>query len=338
MAYISEAFLYVPFDEEPFMQMVSSALLTDNGITPTLVDGVFEKAWQMVDTCYLETAATGSLTTSFSIGFWLKSTNPGMVTDPGTLETLPLKMPLISKATFVVGATVTASTYTIIIWEETQSTGGNVLKVKIKGTRSAVTVEPILTSSEYAIGSFHHFWIAYDGGSDIFRLYIDAVEDQSATISGSIPTTLSVNAATFSLNKNVTGELYEIARNSGILDDLVILTSSVTDVQNIARVANNSAAYLIDTDYSTLEEVDCGAVFDDPGTIEVNGITRNRGYLYVGRSDGSILRGSNSLWDSRREFKNTNEMDVLTTTSKSSNSSMAIQDGVLQVEDKVIRI
>jgi hypothetical protein len=292
----------------------------------------------MSDTTKIQSTDTISPTTELTIGFWLKSTHPGMVTNPGDNSTKSLKMPVLSKATFSVTTNIAVSSYTFLVWEETQSNGKNVLKVKIKGTKNFVLAEATLTSSEYEVGEFKHYWIVYKGSTSTFDLYVDTILDSGATTSGTVPTSLSVNVSTLAVNDNISGELWEVARNKGVIDDLVIFSSAKTSGSTITRAANKGAVYVADSTYVDIEEIDNAIVFDDPGTAQISAIHVNRGRIYVARTDGKLLRGTKLLWESRREFGNNAELDSLTTVSKNSSGFVRVSAGSLKIQDNIVRV
>lgn len=337
MAYTSDTIFHVTCDAEPLANAVSGNFFTSYGDIPIIEDSVFDGGWKMDDTVYADSTDSIAPTNRFTIGFWLKSVNPGVATNLSNVA-VPLKMPVLSKATFTAGTTVTSSSYTFIVWEETQTDGTNKLKVKIKGLRSAATAERTLTSSSYVVGIFHHFWIAYDGTTDLLNLYIDTIQDAGATQSGTMPTTLSSNPSKLAINDNVPGERYEIARNQGTIDDIIIFNTTKTTGSTIAKAANNGALFVAEANYINAEEIDQAVVFDDPGTAQITSVHGNRSMLYVARSDGKLLRGTKLLWESRREFGNAKELVNLTTVNKGSGGLIRVSAGSLKIQDKIVRV
>lgn len=336
MSYASDVIFHIPFDSEPIANAVTTQFLTSN-TTPVMVDGVFGNAWQMPNNDYLQSNDTISPTTALTIGFWLKSVNPGIVTDPNLNISKPLKMPVLAKSTFTVLTSISAVSTTFLVWEETQDDGTNVLKAKVKGTKNSALAEATITSSPYQVGIFKHFWIVYDGTALSLRLFVDTIED-FGTIIGTIPSTLSVNTSKLTINNNVDGSLWQVTRNQGVIDDLVIFSSAKTTASTIARAANKGALYVADNAYTAVDEIDQAIVFDDPGTAQITSVYSNGGRLYVARSDGKLLRGTKLLWESRREFSNDNEINSLTAVNKGDSGFVRVSLGSLKIQNKIVRV
>lgn len=332
MAYTAETLFHLKFDAEPLMNSVTSSFFNAVGNTPKLVEGVFDKAWKMDDTIYVESSDPIALSSAFTIGFWLKSVHLGVVTNPSTNATQPLKMPLLSKATFLVGPTISAPSYTFIIWEESLVNGKNVMKIKIKGAGS----DYVATTSEYEVGYFKHFWLVYDGST--FRVFIDTIEDFEMTETGTLPNGLPANSDELSINENVEGEAWEISRNRGTLDDLVIFDSAYMNVETVKRAANSGVLYVSDTSYLSLRELDQVAIFDDPGTATITAVHSKGDKVYVSRSDGKILTGTKLIWESRRNFGKEKEADSLTIVNQGDSGLFSVADGSMSLQEKIVRV
>ena len=337
MSYASNVLFHASFDANPLSNAVTSAFFNVFGTTPIIEPGVFGNAWRMDDTVYIDSNDASTLTTKLTVGFWLKSVNPGIATNPSRVA-VPLKMPVVAKSAFVVGSTVVGYSSTVFnIWEETQDDGTNVMKFRVDGFKIGL-VNATLTSSPYPTGVYHHFWLICDCVAGKLRLFVDTFEDLGATVSGTIPTTFTVTFAKVSVNNNTFGNRYEIVRNQGAIDDLVIFSDAIVSPTTIVRAANDGALYVADTAYLNLDEVDQSAVFDDPGTAQINSIYGNRGRVYVARSDGKLLRGTKLIWQSRREFGNPKEANNLVTISKGHTGSVSASDGSLKIQDKIVRV
>lgn len=337
MSYASNVLFHASFDANPLSNAVTSTFFNVFGTTPVIETGVFGNAWRMSDTVYIDSNDLASLTNKLTVGFWLKSVNPGVATNPSHVA-IPLKMPVVAKSAFVIGSSVVGYSSTAFnIWEETQDDGRNVMKFRVDGFKIGI-VSATLTSSPYAAGVYHHFWLVCDCVAAKLRLFVDTFEDLGATTSGTLPTTFTVTFAKISVNNNTFGNKYEIVRNKGAIDDLVIFSDAIVSPTSIVRAANDGALYIADTAYQNLDEVDQPAVFDDPGTAQINSVHGNRGRVYVGRSDGKLLRGTKLIWQSRREFGNPKEAKNLITISKGHAGSVTAADGSLKIQDKIVRV
>ena len=359
---------HFPFDTEPFIDSVHGSILNKTGTTPEVTDGVFDGAWQMAENCWISSPDSFSVPNGFSIGFWLKSVNPGVVTVPVTNATVSLKMPLFSKATFTEMAqqeeqqqqqsfslfisppSYQSSQYStvnnavgnvIIAWEETQTSGKNVMKVALRGKRNNVVTISTITTSEYKVGTFNHFWITWDKSAvpnPTLRVYINTIEDTGLTRVGNVPDTLLVSSAPFSLNRSVVGPLYQIARNTGVLDDFVVLSVANNSSATIAKVANKGALYVANENYADIEEIDQAALFDDPGTSQVTSLHPSNGKVYVARSDGELLRGTKLVWESRRDFGNNKESEHINLVNKGEDGYVLFSAGSLSIKNQIVRV
>jgi hypothetical protein len=340
MSYASDVIFYVPFDSDPILEVKSSTFFTSYGVEPIMVPAKFKTGWQMSDTTYIGINNSITLSSAMTIGFWLNSVNPGVVTNPTSKATVPLLMPLMSKASFTGTTNINSSTWTFIMWEETQIDGTNIMKVALQGLVNTTSVYCTLYSSPYDVGVYHHFWIVYSGGSvPSLRLFVDTVEDYSSTIYGTIPAQLSMNSATFSINNSVLGPSYQIARNQGIIDDLAIFSSVKDDTATIKEAANNGIAYIAVSEQVGTVEVDQAAVFDDPGTAQINAVYPSRGRLYIARSDGQLRRGDKLLWQSRKDFSQNAEIEYVTSiVKKATDGTATISDNSLSITDAVVRL
>lgn len=332
MSYTNDTFIHATFDSTPIIEYKAAiAILPDDlGTEQTLVNGVFGKALQLEETlsCY----TPQDISVAFGMGFWLKSVNPGMVLNPISNEFESLRMPLFIKGSVSLVSNTYIPSASLLVYEKTNDDGTNQLVIYLKGS-STVTA----TSSSYSTGQFHHFWINYDGGSNTLDLYIDAVLDTGLTKIGTIPTVLIATSDPFNINDLAPGPSYAVARNSGVIDDLVMFFTTKT-ISEIIRIVNMGAIYIADSDYSNAEEVDQILLFDDPSEVKVNAITSNRGNVYVARSDGKVLRGNHSVWESRRDFNDNRELNYVTVVKKSDDNTISIENGVLTIVNNIIRI
>lgn len=332
MSYANTLF-HLTFDELPLTDPVGSTVIT--GGDPELVDGIFGNALSLPGTNIYRDAVTVSQKMSFS--FWLKSTNPGVAQNPSTNEATALHMAVMFQGVMSYSSGVFSdSTPSFIFYEKTQSDGTNKLFIVFSGLNIALSpVTYTLESSAYDVGKFHHFFVNYNGEANTVTLYINLEEDINAVTTGSVPATLNTSSY-LTINKDAPGSGYQVIENQGILDDLAIFNKNFA-LADIRRMCNMGVLYVADTSYSDIEEVYHGILFDDPNTVQSNSVFANRGNIYVGRSDGVVLRGTRSIWESRREFSNIREIENLTIIKKT-DDTVSIEDGLLKVKNEIIRI
>jgi hypothetical protein len=347
MAFSPDTSLLASFDQEWPIDAINGAFNISGNFTT--VPGRFGNAVALNGASF-DISALDSLSSSFTLGFWLKPLNLGVVTNPNTNATQPLKMALFTKSSpsySAITKQTTLSSEKFSVWEETQADGTNVLKIRVSGATSA-----ILTSSPYSAGTFHHFWIVYNGNNDeelplpfpfpigysYLAMFIDGEADTGAVLTGDVPSSLNSSTSHFYINNSIDGYAFETIRNFGFLDDLVIFSTSRILKTDLFRALDLGISYITDMDLIDDDEATFGTIFNDTSTIQINSICGNRGSVYVGRSDGQLLKGSRVLWESRRDFSNSNEKDCLSIVTRSSTDNYVIQNGTLKVTNAIIRV
>lgn len=330
MSYTSETALFLDFDTSPLYAEGANpeVALTEQNIT--LENAIFSNGWKMETNSYAEFTKLTDVYDEFSISFWLKPVNLGLASD-GT----SLRMPIISQGGFaIVGDTVSlVDTSSFSIYEETLENGNNQLVLALMNTSNFITY---YTSPEYSVGEFHHFWISWFGADQLLKLYIDQ-EEVAFTASGTVPYFLGSGTFTFKLNYNCPGRVTTNLRNTGTIDDLLILDTYYNDVDLVKRVSKYGGIYISNNDYLLFEEIYQGWLFDDSGTVEITGISNSRGQIYIGKSNGQILKGSKKIWDNRINFGNNKELARLSVFSREY-SLPSITNGVLNIKNEIIRI
>ena len=334
MSYVSDAEIYLPFDGSLLDLVSGTPLITSS--SPTYVDGVFNQGIDLENSFTATESSLNSLTNQFTIGFWLNPVNPGMVTNTTTGLTESLKMPLFSKSAFSYSSSTgltTPSATKFIIWEETQSNGTNLMKITVNGASSSATY----ISKAYTTGTFHHFWIVYNGVIPSIQVYVDLTLDGGMVI-GAIPSSLPTSSYPFGINLGLAGAQYNTALNEGTLDDLVVFNSARDSVNDIYRAITFGAPYVIDSVLSLTDEIDQAVVFNDSTTIQITAMFGNRGNIYAGRSDGKILQGVRTLWESRRDFSNDDEINFMSIITRSATDNLTIGNGILNITNAIVRV
>lgn len=330
--FILSAVLFLNVTNSSLTNAVSGNVFDTFG-SITTTNGIFGTALQLTGDTYYDVDALSSITNQFTFSFRLTSTNPGMVTNPNDNSTQPLQMALFNKSTlsYSSGTGQTVATNDMFsMWEETQSDGTNVMKIQVNGATSATR-----TSLPYTVGVSHHFWIEY--GSSSLNVYIDGAI-ANGSLSGTVPSSLTGSVARFGINKGLASFGYQMSRNFGILEDLFISSQADSSVTDIFRALDLGAIYVADSTKVTQDEVSFGSTFDDTSTIQVNAIYGNRGNVYVGRSDGTLTKGNRTIWESRRDFANADEINYMTIITRSTTDNYVVQQGALTVTNAIIRV
>lgn len=258
-----------------------------------------------------------AITDSMTMGFWLYSVSPGVSTDETTGAAVPITMPLIDWDE-------AGSTYSpvIKITENTTSSSGNNLTV------SLLDDSYYASSENYLTGVWHYFWIVYDGTVPAISIYVDGkLHTLQNEVGGSPPASLGGGNLDLYINHELDGYSSAVAKNYGYITDLCVFNTVRTSILDMQKVINNGVLYIADTNYNTVQADGFGVYFDDPDTITMTSSIDDMSYVYVGRNDGKIMRGSPLLWEVRRVFSNSDE-----------DSNVNTKTGFLELNNSTIRL
>ena len=323
--------LYYTFDDATFRNEVDTATMTVTG-SPSIVPAEISDGWQMDTNTYASTSTSLGITNAFSIGFWLKSVNPGLGNDAGTL--VPMKMSLFAKAQVNDGgASTTITNAQFYVWEETQPDGTNVMKIFLKNASGS---DCTVTTPTYTVGVFHYFVLVYSAGS--FTCYIDGVS-VGVTTSAAVPSSLASTTQNFVLNKGPDGNSYELIHNTGVLDDLFLCNTALSS-NDASKVYTTGVQYVFNSSYTSILEVDNSIVFSDPSTVQVNVVGSDNSDIYVGRSDGKLLKGYRQLWQYKQGFGSKSEQQLIEDEfgPVGNGSKYSITNGVLTVKSILVNL
>ncbi|GAG89886.1 unnamed protein product [marine sediment metagenome] len=168
--------------------------------------------------------------------------------------------------------------------------------------------------------------------SDGLGLRIDGKED-TLTYSGSLPTSMNGSLLDLYINHNLEGYATNIAKNYGYISDIFMLNVANSSEADIQRVVNDGVEYLVDDNYINTYVEKSNIYFNDPDTITVTSTIDDMSYVYMGRNDGKILRGSPLMWQTRRTFATDEEVELLDLSSDDITST-----GFLELKDKSVRL
>jgi hypothetical protein len=320
--FIDSVKLYVKFDDETLIDEITNNTFVATG-TDLIVDilsgglGYGMKHNQSLELSNFPF----SISTDFSIGFWLYPQNQGQVINPDTGVITNLIMPLIS---FFSG------TEPIIeITEISQSNDTNFLSIRLEEIYSA-------TTEEYDVDMFHFVYISWKGETGSITIFIDGKE-QVTTTSGTVVT--SIGGATMNMFINKISETgFNITQNIGFIDDLVVFNDSKKAAQRSSNAINFSVDYIVDDTLVNLNESGQSFLFNDPATVRTTSMTDDLSFIYVARDDGKILRGSPLFWEVRKVFSENNEKDLIEETVLDNGSPSSLDGGFLKIESSVVRL
>ena len=198
----------------------------------------------------------------------------------------------------------------------------------------------IFSSEEYTTGEFHYFWFSYNGVGQVAKLFIDGKESQLTMEQGSeVPVELSHYPTTpFHINLSGIGNASLLRGNSGLIDEVIVMSQSYFDEDTIGRHINLGSEFAINGALLTRNEVSAGFAFDDPTALSLNAVYSNGKNIYMGRSDGKLFRGDRLLWQARKDFANKDEIDFLRANILGDDSIISIDDGALTIKKASVRI
>jgi hypothetical protein len=272
-----------------------------------------------------------------TLGFWLYPTYPGVVADEDDNSISPLKISLLNIANTDPSMREDDESNMLILYEETQENGNNRLVIVFEDVS---TGNYIARTEEYTPTIWHHFLFVYNGALETFNVLIDG-KQTTLTEDGLLPVFLDMQISDFKINKKVVSGDNDVANNQGYIDDVFVLNSSDVSIVNseefVLKIIGNSSEYALDFDNEFIEDADTGFFIDqDPTTINITSMTRDTSRFFIGRTDGSILEGSALLWQTRRDFSNPDEQDVL--NKNIFGDKIEIQNGILKIENSVVKI
>ena len=286
------------FSNTTIVEEVSqTSLVSFGGTATTSTSGyVMQNDQYLFGDGFLSNGYNSSITEEYTLGFWLYSISPGLAIDSITGNLLSIEMPVI---VFVDGS---SAEHTIIeITEHTQTSGNNSLRILERGGYSAF-------SEEYEPNKWHHFWITRNSGG--LQIFIDSVEqtlqDESGTISTKVTDGLNMFLYTY-INHSLDGYGEAVAKNMGVIDDIFLLNVKNNIPSDMQRVVNDGVLYVVDDIFTNTNIVKSDIFMNDPEMITDNSMVYDLSYIFVGRNDGKIMRGSPLFWEARKSFSDNEE-------------------------------
>jgi hypothetical protein len=300
---ISDLKLLLRFQTPSLYEEVSSTTMDAvGGSTPQILQG---GGYIMSDDQYLMgTGDSGGgydidISDAFTLGFWLYSVNPGVATNSSNGDPVSISMPVIS-----FNEVGSGNDNTIEITENTTVDGENNLTVTLNGGNYSAS------SEDYAPLKWHYFWIVYTGTT--LYIYVDGIRHTLQDVVGVIPPSIKNSSMLdMFINYSATGYAYNVAKNYGYISDIFLTNTANNSISNIQRVINNGVQYFVDNTYTNLNIEKSSIYFNDPDTITVTSSIDDMSYVYLGRNDGKILRGSPLFWETRRSFAQDGEAELL---------------------------
>ena len=336
MGYLLSAKTYLRFDSTNMLvNSITNVPFVSNGTNTTILSATGNLGYVMQENQYL----TGSnvslgISNEMIMGFWLYPDNPGIVVNNSN-EIIPLRMSLLDFDNYVLNPSI--SECNLVLYEETQEDGKNKLFISIEGGSQSnffLETEPYLSSL------WHYFLITYNGIQGFFDVIIDG-KKSTTTGTSYIPSSLGLVYSDININRKILIGSSDVSSNNGIIDDFFVLNTCFENTLEsehfVQKIVNHNTDYVLDSDNELLFDIDTGFyISKDPTTISVTSMSKSTNRFFAGRSDGSILEGSSLMWQSIRDFSNTNEMGLL--NKNILGDPVSVQDGFVKVNNSVIKI
>lgn len=244
------------------------------------------------------------ITDQFSLGFETFSKNEGRI-KVGT-STVPVK---ISVLDFGVGSGVddfSMSRNGLVVTEESGlNPQKNRMRFYLYNSLGSLVGEAL--SSEYNVEQNNHFWLTYNGTTSTVKLYINGVLD-SLTLTGSIPSSLSLPLGSFCINRYALND-NQLIKSKAKIKNILLTNNFIDSDSEIAEIVNNPSFYIQNEDNS--KDLDFLIIFDDLSNSGVVSVIEEGSEWIVCRKDGSITKGSKLLWERRIRFSDLNSLNNL---------------------------
>jgi len=281
---------------------------------------------------------TFSYPTNFimSIGFILKSANPGRIKNYETDDFESLYSSVLSFNTYELVADI-GSPY---IYIAESSHAGNLNKLNVFFINGEDYIQ--FQSESYSPDVFHYFWLEIDptGPPYSVNIYVDG-KSNAVTFEGSIGAFTYVFASTcdYRINSPSLPTSYNETYHSGTINNILVVDGLVTNVEEtIQQIINDGFSSVLDDG----QILDYGFLYNDIQTTKINSALPVRNSLYLGTNSGDLLEGNQSIWESKINFSNINDIDKVTLGPNSKNSAgntPAVSVGSLELsEGSIIKL
>lgn len=294
-------------------------------------------SFQMGKTEYLSENFTIGIEKELNIGFYLSPVDSGLALDQNHNVLSQMELNLIDIIHHGISITSLLS-----IRELTSASDGNCLIVELMGGQYRAL------SEYYEVGTWHYVWVVFNGNDQTLDIYIDGKLQTLFDISGTVPSTLfaDVNPSIISqinilVNQKTNGQYnFNQTYNSGLIRDLLVMNTNLSLVDGLQKIINQGLKYAIYEHWLNLVNKSYGIMFSDPSTLRVNCFVDDMSYVYIGRNDGKILRGSPLFWESRRMFDEQEKaiLDETIVAGEGHLASTLTSTNLLSISNSIVRL
>lgn len=238
-------------------------------------------------------AHTSYVSGNFTIGFWFYSPDAvGFTRHVITREKTPKTFPIFAKAEKSIISDEEILEYaTFVVIEQGYSTTTNRIGLILSDNGVDSTVA--IYSSAYTVG-LHHCVVTFDGNNSRARIDIDGTMGTWQAAINSVygsPYNVKIN----SINPNYVA--HQASGRSFILSDLYFKNMGSANEIEANRNVTFGVDYVTSSTLSLVQFTNFAISFTQPDTIATTSILSNGSSIYLGRSNGDILRGDQPIWD-----------------------------------------
>ena len=314
----SDIKLLIKFNSSTFYEEYSQSFLTVKG--PDFSPVISDTSYKMTIDQYLYgdglygVGLPLEISDSATIGFWLYAVSPGMAVNEISGEAESITMPIFD-------FNDNSSSYKSIIKISEMSVDNDTNKLIF----SLDDNNYVAISDSYSVGDWHCFWIVFNGGSNNeVNIYVDGIES-SLDETGTVSSFVEGSSLFLYVNHSLSGYAYNLSKNYGYVSDLFLFNTVKIDEQSMQSYINDGIDYITNTDLYDINIDKFSFYFNDPVTTTISSSVNETGFIYVGRDDGSILKGSPLMWETRRIFSDNIESEI------------SDESGILKVKNSTIR-
>ena len=325
MAYISSALSLWRFNGNPYDEISNANFVLNNDDPYTSgapIGGVYSSfsrfnLWtnqnesiqglQLGGEISYEADLVSYVSGSFTIGLWINTTAAlGYTRHVVTRESTPRTAPILAKSDrLVTDEEEFLESATFVIVEKASSKTQNQLELLLS---SNGTTSTSVLSASYLPG-LHHFLLTYDENEERARIDVDGSFGEWQTA----PASLNSSIATLKINAiNPNYISHQFSYTNTVLRDLYFRDAVSIDETESIRNVKYGVDYVTDSLLSLRKFAPFAVSFTQPNTIATNSILVNGSTVYLGQSDGSLLKGEQPIWDNNFNFDSTKKNSLLT--------------------------
>jgi hypothetical protein len=251
----------------------------------------------LIDGVQYETFFESYVSGDFTIAFWMKTeTALGFVRHAITRQKTPKTDAVIAKAekSIVDNEEILDSASFVVIEKAVSETKNQlVLMISPDGTSYSS-----ISSDSYSPG-LHHYVLTYDSVNRRAKIDIDGVIgewDYAPVTNFATTSSLKIN----SINPDYV--VHQATNRVKILRDLYFKSIPVDDETESLRNIKYGIEYVTDTSLVDTDFVGLATSYSQPNTIATNSIITNGSNIFLGMSNGDLLKGVQSIWDNEFIF------------------------------------